>query len=167
MYLQSLFNLLDTLLIPSSEIKLLTSIEKPKDPKEIPDVIKEHLKADIKSGKARRNLNNEFPDEDHKKKYLQMKKDEIFQNILQEIKTTLKSGDTPNINTERNLLIQKMEEIKNFSSFFSKMEQSAAATIVREYTKIKEKTNPIRDDIDLLEFYLYLFIDIKLNLQYS
>ena len=167
MYLHSLFNLLDTLLIPSSEIKLLTSIEKPKDPNEIPDVIKEHLKADIKSGKARRNLNNEFPDEDHKKKYIQMKKDEIFQNILQEIKATLKSGDTPNINTERNLLIQKMEEIKNFSSFFSKMEQSAAATIVTEYTKIKEKSNPIRDDIDLLEFYLYLFIDIKLNLQYS
>jgi hypothetical protein len=47
------------------------------------------------------------------------------------------------------------------------MEGSAAATIDTEYTKIKEKSNPIRDDIDLLEFYLYLFIDIKLHLQYS
>jgi hypothetical protein len=167
MYLQSLFNLLDTLLIPSSDITSLPPIKKPDNPTDIPDVIKEHLKADIKSGKATRNLNNEFPDEDHKKKYIQMKKDEIFQNILQEIKATLKSGDTPNINTERNLLIQKMEEIKSFPSFFSKMEQSAAATIVTEYTKIKEKSNPIRDDIDLLEFYLYLFIDIKLHLQYS
>lgn len=167
MYLSQLSDLLEHLINPTLDIIKINTIEKPTNAADIPELLKEHLKKDIKSGKAKTNLNNTFSNEEDKNRYINMKIETLYQNILEEIDTTLKQSGEYVMEKEKELLIEKMEEIKNVSDFFIKIEGSTAAIIDNKYAELKYKPNIDIDDIYVLKHFLLIFIEIKIYLQYS